>query len=681
MQHSLINNQDHYTINQRYLGDSLANILSDQATKVVKVISPLGSGKTTAIQSYINHAQEDTEEPLKVLVIMPRVTLIEASAESLGLNLYSDVTTDAQRERLVITPNSLAAHLGDLDIEYDLVVMDESESVTGITSSDLLRNHYRTYETMRKVMHKAKKVVLLDAHAAELTESLISFMAFTDYTTLDNRSKPWASWKATQVVPAKGIKPSEAALSDLMALIGSGKKVAVPSSSNTFVTLAAETISKQLPKTKVMLISRETTKDAEVKALMKNPALVTKYDVLLYSPSLDVGVSFDKPHFDAVYGMFADGEKSMTPDNAIQAMARVRCTNYSEWYFILPDKDKNVRSVNPASNCLTADFSKGIQGQIKPTGAPTEARLNIIEHICIVGNIHAAQKSTFLTRFLATIARMGMELQYRHITSDMLEMYLEVIKQAKLRVFENKRYNLMTGNTLTDVIYEELAPTLKEANLEGIAPDLSHIQTIETGHTTDDHELFNYNFGVNHLTSTVQEMTIALNQYANGALIHARNWELGALGIKDKNILLKWVAKRLLDSPADLCMSFHYVYSLVKLLQRNYLKGLEFGAHLKHRDQREIMQYVKENAQALFEFELLTSVNANRLAKPHLIIKELLGLIGVKVDSVQCPNTNEVTMSVNKQSVQNMQSLVNYRRSTNQDFKSLYLTDFSETLK
>jgi hypothetical protein len=73
----------------------------------------------------------------------------------------------------------------------------------------------------------------------------------------------------------------------------------------------------------------------------------TKYDVVLISPSVQYGLSFDEHHFDCVYGIF--GGKTVTPRCANQMLGRVRniktktiilCLDYKKKHTLVTDRSK-----------------------------------------------------------------------------------------------------------------------------------------------------------------------------------------------------------------------------------------------------------------------------------------------------------------------------------------------------
>lgn len=125
-------------------------------------------------------------------------------------------------------------------------------------------------------------------------------------------------------------KTKEKALKELVIYkvceaLKSGKKIVVSSSTKRFTEEIKSEVFKQFTDTKAMLVYNSDTDRKTVLEHAMIPNDVWKqYDILIYSPSITAGISFEMQHFDEMFSYLENSFFTPTVDLALQQMFRVR---------------------------------------------------------------------------------------------------------------------------------------------------------------------------------------------------------------------------------------------------------------------------------------------------------------------------------------------------------------------
>jgi hypothetical protein len=173
-----------------FVSEGSNNILTP--TKFIIISAYLGKGKTTACKRLIKHFKYK-----KILILSSRQSFANFMASEFEIPCYLDdeMTTDAtlnEKDKLVISIESLRK-LNNTNA-YDLILIDESESILAQLSSPTLNGHLNIiYKTLREFLKNSKKVVLADAFLTRRTVDFArSFLhqEDTEITLLKNNSLP-----------------------------------------------------------------------------------------------------------------------------------------------------------------------------------------------------------------------------------------------------------------------------------------------------------------------------------------------------------------------------------------------------------------------------------------------------------------------------------------------------------
>ena len=289
--------------------------------------APKGAGKSKAIRAAVAALPPDTS----VVQVTFRRTLAWSSNEMMGAGatLYSNVpgtTINAKHHpRLTIVVNSIGRILGS----YDVVVIDEVVSVLDMLSGPLLAPDVKVeaVATLAGLIAQARCVVIadamLDAAAVDFVRKCRSGapLLFGDarrgdelFLVVDYVSRLHGDY--TYIAHASSATWSR----ELNQALLEGKRVVVPCMTKKMANEVAAQFAERFP-------TRCYTADTDPEVLAAHMLDIHAHwggdvRVLVYSPVVTAGCSFELPHFDQVFFYGCAGLGSVR--SAAQMIARVR---------------------------------------------------------------------------------------------------------------------------------------------------------------------------------------------------------------------------------------------------------------------------------------------------------------------------------------------------------------------
>jgi hypothetical protein len=283
-----------------------------ETVKVLAIKSAYGTGKTVLICDIIKELN-----PQRILFITYRQTLTNDFLGIFGkynVRSYLDKAFDADR---VICQIESLHHLvsGCVDgkqtsiPEYDLVIIDEIESVLNHFMSTTIKGQEATFTHMYNIIFNSKKLLVLDGDFGNRSYEYIH--EFGDNIILHNTAKKGN--KHYVFINEREVfdKSIEKDLKD-------GKNVAIVSMSATI----AEHF-YNLYKDTYKAVSHTAKSDDSLKEHLKDVVSFWKqFQLLCYSPTIESGVSFDCEHFDKIYVIVC--AFSTSPRGLMQMISRIR---------------------------------------------------------------------------------------------------------------------------------------------------------------------------------------------------------------------------------------------------------------------------------------------------------------------------------------------------------------------
>lgn len=301
----------------------------------------MGKGKTMCIGKIINKFKNIYK---RVIVITSRMSfsyfIHKEISDKIVIHHYKDLQKPDKIKELIDNDkefNDLNIHdniviqiesLTKINHNYDLIILDESESVfKQFSSSTMIEKYGLTFNIFHKLIINSKKVILADAFIKSRTIDYIRAFEKSSSTMIINKSPPVIR-KAFQISPDKIID-------NLTLDLKNGKKIYCFFGSQALL----EKFEFHIKHYKDLNIKYEfyhkntnnndTLKD--VNTYWKN------MDLIATTSKLTVGVSYtNENHFDKIYCIFSN--HSCCVRDVMQSLMRVRHIKDNELYFSIPNE-------------------------------------------------------------------------------------------------------------------------------------------------------------------------------------------------------------------------------------------------------------------------------------------------------------------------------------------------------
>lgn len=310
---------------------------------LLSVKSELGTGKTEFLKLF-----KAQRPDLSFLNIAHRVTLAGNLSNRLGATLYGDGVDYTHVRELTISVDSLWK-LVNREESFDIVAIDEIVQVLHHLkeSSTCRKDLHRITNVFEEIIHKAKLVIILDAHLNDIaTDEILSMMKDgTQEVSIVNEAK-------VEKRTVYKYNKREQLIAAFMLAVREGKKIYVASNSKTKVKALARKCadvgilkkyqckdverwadglnegddSKEY-KPKICAVHGENSGSPEKQQVIRKFGdAVLKFDIFLGSPTISTGLDCSKTHtehhFDACFALFECTNQPST--ELIQQIWRIR---------------------------------------------------------------------------------------------------------------------------------------------------------------------------------------------------------------------------------------------------------------------------------------------------------------------------------------------------------------------
>jgi len=325
-------NHDVTTINERYF--PIETMKELWPNKLIGIQSEKGTGKTTCLFKYIfENSGEIIKEDDSILFISSRRTFgikLLGDIKKFGFKLYSDCKEYyIDHNRMICQLDSILRLTSET---FKYVIIDECESLMRyITSSHFTKNNKASLivSNLESKIAEAEKVIIMDA---DLCDRSINY--FKDILNLENNQVKLVV-NSFQVYSEYSIKYMAYStwLKVLIDKIDANKKIVIPTASNNQAKDLNLLIRSHYPDKKILLIHRETNENEKLDQVINVNEKWSKYDIIIYTPSVCMGISFDNEYFDHI---FAYGcENSLGSQEFCQMLHRIRKPTEQSIYLAL----------------------------------------------------------------------------------------------------------------------------------------------------------------------------------------------------------------------------------------------------------------------------------------------------------------------------------------------------------
>ena len=314
---------------QRKFRDMVQDFVKTASKKSLVLRSRYGSGKTTFMQRLIQE-----QDPKRVLFITYRQTLardIMRNFGKLGFKNYLDSYDEPnvwESPRLIVQLDSLLNIIvrndsiqygSEFDLCYDMIVLDESESLLNhFDEGTMKRKEIEIWELFDELLKHSKKLIMMDGDVSERTLNFAS--SYGDMTYIKNINNE--SNRSINLICNRA-KWDMQLKDDLERFYKEDKKFRIciaTQSSSEAINLETD-IQKQFPHLCVKRLVGDdsgATKKAMLEDINKS---LEEANVFIYSPTIESGVDITIP-VKKLYGILSC--KSNSQRAYLQMLARCR---------------------------------------------------------------------------------------------------------------------------------------------------------------------------------------------------------------------------------------------------------------------------------------------------------------------------------------------------------------------
>lgn len=304
-------------------------------------------GKTKQLIDFINRVN-----PPKIVFISFRQTFSTSILSRLNEHLTTPFESYLALEvpqidlnvhpRIVIQVDSLYRLFDGIDV--DLLILDESESILEQFSSPHIRQLETVLAKFKQLCMCAERIVAMDANLGPRTiNNLHRLRCATAFTGGIPFAVKHVNTFKNAVDEKFYVMPDRNQMfGKIIDYLYRNKKVVVCTNSleaskmllqllrETFTcTMATNTASATVPSSDKVIRVASYTSETSPTIKQRHFADVDKYwsevDILIYTPTVTAGISFEKHHFDVMFGLFTSA--SCTVETCRQMMGRIRNLN------------------------------------------------------------------------------------------------------------------------------------------------------------------------------------------------------------------------------------------------------------------------------------------------------------------------------------------------------------------
>lgn len=302
----------------------------------------LGTGKTTAIEKWLREGQICG----RFVSITDTSALVESNAVRFGAGDYRvkadrDAFNANQITRMSGTLHSLwrlkgkgfGSEPNGLEYKFDFVFIDEADSVmnTLLFNTTIPRENLDLLtDTLRDVLHNAKRVILSDGDLSEETvQAYLSLMG----GTMKSIHRVNHATPTLKGVTAYHHITESSLWGALQASLSTGEKcIVVTDTSPDKLNEKVGILTEYHPSLGIKAVHANSTKDPDIREIVNNTNTALKeqdISCLLCSPSITNGVDFK--YFDTVFVVTAS--ENHTPNMRYQALRREREPREIHYFF------------------------------------------------------------------------------------------------------------------------------------------------------------------------------------------------------------------------------------------------------------------------------------------------------------------------------------------------------------
>lgn len=417
--------------------------------KSLNIKSPYGTSKTQLIKLVI-----EKYDPKRVLWLSFRQTLsndIENNFKELNFKHYKDKKLDA--DRLIIQLESLLKlqQYEDFDVDddgecynitqqYDLIMLDEIESLLRqFDSEKTFKDQSRLiFEYLEQLLLKCKHIISLDG---DLGNRAYHFLKqFGEGIYLDNLYKN----NTKELYLTGDVNEYD---NEIKQLLKDNKKIVIASMSSNKAHYYHDYIKSKYPNLNVIYYTGNSSATQKTTDLKNVNEEWLKYDVIIYSPTIEAGVSFDVPdHIYKIFGIINGGSTSQR--SFLQMLARVRNPILSKITILndgLKSRCKSFFNFDEVKNAMIE--SRKVKVIYK--NGTSKTALDLYDINAVYNKVEELNKNNSL--FIPYLMKLAIDKGYKWTESE----YTQDKEEKEEQDNERKQFKVSRDNLITKVFHSE----------------------------------------------------------------------------------------------------------------------------------------------------------------------------------------------------------------------------------
>lgn len=352
----LKDNKNLVEINEKYIDNSAKEIkevinkfINENELKTLSIKSCMNTGKTRFLIRLINNNNKIFG---RILFLTHRKDFSNVMYEIYKKNNFCHYIFDKEKiyysDRVIVTIDSLHKILDYSDESYNLIVLDEIESLLNHFSSDTLDGkNEEKYNDFLDLCKKSNKVICLDADYDERaycfvkqleTNPMIIYNSFNNCTRVMN-----IHFKEYVLIDAMKKK------------LNNNENIVVVCQSLTKSNLLYNELITLYPNKKIILHTSETDDEIKKKLIDVNNLWKDK-NIIIYTPTIESGIDYTEDTISSIFVFTSPNSNS--PRSLLQMIGRIRKVKdnnimcYMNKNFNLEINDKYLYSYNDIKETL-----------------------------------------------------------------------------------------------------------------------------------------------------------------------------------------------------------------------------------------------------------------------------------------------------------------------------------------
>lgn len=301
--------KEKYVTNSSETINVMDKLKSNLKSFIIK--SGMGTAKTELLIKYIKN-----NNPKRILILSTRQSYANNIYQRLDklnfINYLDDKLNFHTKNRIIVQLESLHHLTRDILKPFDLIVLDEIESILyNFSSETIMENTRSTFDLLCKICEQQKtKLIAMDADYNIRSHEFMKY--FGNYKMIQNFHK-------NEIIKIELTNNLNFFIDDIKKTLLDKQKICIIGLS-TKILYQLEELFKEIG-VKYILHTRDSD-DLLKKELIDVNKLWSKYQAVLYSPTISVGVDHTQKYFDKVYSIIVPNCAS--PRVYLQMLGRIR---------------------------------------------------------------------------------------------------------------------------------------------------------------------------------------------------------------------------------------------------------------------------------------------------------------------------------------------------------------------